>query len=106
MSENKGKTSMGIDPKAAGLLCYMLGWVTGLIFLILEKEDKFVRFHAIQSIITFGAITVVYIIFFWVHFFWILWLLSLVLWVVLMYKAYQGEKYKLPVLGDIAEKNA
>jgi uncharacterized membrane protein len=106
MSENKGNTSTGLDPKLAGLLCYLLLWVTGLIFLLIEKEDKFVRFHAIQSIITFGFINVIFIIIFWLPFTWIIWLLALVLWIVLMYKAYQGEKYKLPIAGDIAEKNA
>lgn len=106
MSENKGKTSTGIEPKVAGLLCYLLGWVTGVIFLILEKEDKFVRFHAVQSTITFGIVFIIYIIFFWLPLFWILWLLAAILWVVLMYKAYQGEKYKLPVIGDLAEKYA
>ncbi len=106
MGENKEQTGTGLDPKVAGLLCYLLGWVTGVIFLILEKKDKFIRFHAVQSTITFGIIFVIYIIFFWVPLFWILWLLVLILWVVLMYKAYQGEKYKLPVIGDIAEKQA
>lgn len=106
MSENRGKTGTGLDPNVAGLLCYLLHWVTGIIFLILEKDDKFVRFHAVQSIITFGLIFIIYIIFFWVPLFWILWLLSFILWVVLMYKAYHGEKYKLPIIGDLAEKYA
>jgi uncharacterized membrane protein len=109
MSESKGKTSMGLEPNFAGLLCYVLGWVTGIIFFVLEKEDKFVRFHAMQSIIVFGAITVAGIILNFIPFIgWILgWLLSLlgvILWIILMVKAYQGEQFKLPWAGDIAEK--
>ena len=108
-------TSVGLEPNIAGLLCYVLGWVTGLIFFLLEKENKFVRFHAMQSIITFGAFTVLSIIlsiFSWLPFigllFWVLniisGILAFVLWIVLMVKAYKGEKYKLPVAGEMAEK--
>ena len=56
------KTSTGLQPNLAGLLCYILGWITGIVFLILEKENKFVKFHAMQSIIVFGGITVLYIV--------------------------------------------
>src|SRR5215472_15274355 len=47
-------TSLGIRARTAGLLCYLFGWVTGLIFFLLEKENHFVRFHAMQSILFFG----------------------------------------------------
>ncbi|MQY55153.1 MAG: hypothetical protein GH156_01060, partial [Dehalococcoidia bacterium] len=50
MSEEK-KSGTGIEPNIAGLLCYVLGWVTGLVFFLIEKDDEFVRFHAMQSII-------------------------------------------------------
>ena len=56
------KTSSGMDENVAGLLCYLVGWVTGLIFFLIEKENQFVRFHAMQSIVTFGGITVITII--------------------------------------------
>ena len=94
---------MGLEQNVAGLLCYVLGWVTGIIFFVLEKDNKFVRFHAMQSIIVFGAITVVDIILGWVLS-WLLSILALIPWIVLMVKAYRGEKYKLPVAGNIAEK--
>ena len=108
-------TSIGLEPNVAGLLCYVLGWITGLIFLLLAKEDKFVRFHALQSIVTFGAFTVLITIFsvfsnirYVGGLFEVLTILSSILafvvWIVLMVKAYQGEKYKLAVAGDIAEK--
>ena len=62
MSESKGKTSTGMEQNLAGLLCYVLGWITGIIFLLLEKDNRFVRFHAIQSIVVFGAFMVIEII--------------------------------------------
>jgi uncharacterized membrane protein len=109
MSESKEKTSLGMEPNLAGLLCYVLGWVTGIIFFVLEKENKFVRFHAMQSIIVFVPITVAGIILNFIPFIgWILgWLLSIfgfILWIILMVKAYRGERYKMPWAGDIAEK--
>jgi uncharacterized membrane protein len=110
MTGPKGKTSLGLEPNLAGLLCYVLGWVTGIVFFVLEK-DKFVRFHALQSIIVFGALLVAYIILRFIPFIgwilsWLLSILTLILWIVLMVKAYKGEKYKLPVAGDIAEKQS
>jgi len=111
MSEAKGKTSLGMEQNVEGLLCYVVGWVTGIIFLILEKDNKFVRFHAIQSIIVFGAINIVAVIFGWIPVIgWIisslLGVLAFILWIVLMVKAYQGQMFKLPIAGDIAEKNS
>ena len=121
-TKDLGKTSTGMQANIAGLLSYILGWITGLIFFLIEKENKFVRFHAMQSMIIFGALFILQIVV-WM-FMMILammrlgvliplfslvngfvMLLGLVLWVVLMIKAYQGEKFKLPVIGDIAEKN-
>jgi uncharacterized membrane protein len=103
------KTSIGLEQNVAGLLCYVLGWVSGIVFLILEPKDNFVRYHAIQSIIVFGAITIVMAILspipiIGIVFFWIFWVLWIVLWIVLMLKAYRGTKYKLPVSGNMAEK--
>lgn len=57
--ENKSKTALGIDENIEGLLCYVLGFITGILFLVLEKDNKFVRFHAMQSIVTFLAFFVV-----------------------------------------------
>jgi uncharacterized membrane protein len=105
------KSSTGLDENIAGLLCYVLGWVTGLVFFLIEKDSKFVRFHAMQSIIVFGVLSVASIIFGWIPLIGgviggVIGLLSLVLWIILMIKAYQGEKFKLPWAGDIAEKQA
>ena len=111
MSESKGKTSTGMEQNLAGLLCYVLGWVTGIIFLLLEKDNRFIRFHAIQSIVVFGAFTVVEIILSFIPVVgWILssllGLLAFILWIVLMVQAYGGKMYKLPIAGDIAERNS
>lgn len=105
MGESAGKTSTGLDQNVAGFLCYLLWWVTGIIFLILEKENRFVRFHAMQSIVTFGALFIVSLVLSFVPFVgWILWVLSVILWIFMMFKAYKGERYKLPWIGNFAEK--
>jgi uncharacterized membrane protein len=101
------KTSTGLDENVAGVLCYLGIWVTGIIFLILESKDKFVRFHAMQSLIAFGVIFIVALVFGWVpvvggFISWALWILGVIIWVVCMVKAYQGEAYQLPVVGKIA----
>ena len=105
------KTSTGLTENVAGLLCYVLGWISGIVFLLIEPENKFVRFHAIQSIVVFGAITVAGIILGWIPVIggfvsWVLSALGFILWIVLMVKAYQGTKYKLPWTGNFAEKRA
>ncbi|MFC1709437.1 DUF4870 domain-containing protein [Candidatus Omnitrophota bacterium] len=104
-----GKTSIGLQANAAGTLCYLLGWVTGLIFLLIEKENKYVKFHALQSIAVFGILSVAMIVLPFIPILgWIVMLivpiLSFVLWIVLMVKAYQGECFKIPFAGEFAEK--
>jgi len=115
MSEEK-KSSTGLDSNIGGLLSYVLGWITGLIFFLIEEKDEFVRFHAMQSIIFFGAVTAVQIVLGFLQ--WIpgpvgvlftvlmslLGLFAFVMWIVLMVKAYQGARYKLPLAGDLAER--
>lgn len=103
------KTSTGLEENVAGLLCYVLGWVSGLVFILIEKENKFVRFHAMQSIVVFGVLTIASLILNWIPFIgWVLGtiisILAVVLWIVLMIKAYQGTKYKVPWAGNFAEK--
>jgi len=115
-------SSTGMDPKVAALLSYVLGWVTGLIFYLIEKEDKYVRFHAMQSILLSVAMIVLMtalnivlamlttiVDIFGLLFVFVSPLLGLaffVLWIMLMVKAYQGEKWKLPIIGDMAERYA
>ena len=107
--ENKdlGKTSIGMQPNLAALLSYLLGFISGIVFYVLEKENKFVRFHAMQSIIVFGFLFVLgmFLAFLpiigWVLGY-VLWVIEFILWIILMVKAYNGEIFKLPVVGDIA----
>ena len=102
------KTSGGLEENVAGLLCYIGFWISGLILLLLETKNRFVRFHAAQSIIVFGFLSVIGVIFGWIPFFNLFMgplvgVIMFVLWIVLMVKAYQGTLYKLPVAGDLAE---
>jgi uncharacterized membrane protein len=104
-----GKTSTGIQPNVAGLLCYLVGFITGIIFFLIEKENKFVRFHAMQSIITFGGLFVLGIVAGIVPVIGLMvgsliWIVDVILWILLMIKAYQGEQFKLPFVGELAEK--
>lgn len=89
------------DQNLKAALAYLLGFVTGIFFLMTEKENEFIRFHARQSIIVFGILFVLYFVPL-VNFFVIP--ISLLAWLFLMYKAYSGEKYKLPYIGGFAEK--
>jgi uncharacterized membrane protein len=127
--EKAGKKAEGgstnLKPNVAGLLCYVGFWVTGIIFLFIERKDRLVRFHAMQSLVTFGILNIIWGIanvvrgFAWawsdfgfsyvqwiagfivfVIFFTIWW----VLWGVLMYKTYHGQPYRVPLFGDLAER--
>lgn len=103
------ETSSGLDQNLAGLLCYLAWFVTGIIFLVIEKENRFVRFHAMQSIMTSVILFVANIVLTAIPLFgWAFGLLLtplyLILWIFMMWKAYQGEWFKLPVVGDMAEK--
>ena len=103
------KTSTGLDENTAGLLCYVLGWVSGIAFILLERENNFVKFHAVQSTIVFGAIAVAMGVFSWIPvlniiIYVLLGILAFGLWIFLMVKASQGERYKIKWAGDYAEK--
>jgi uncharacterized membrane protein len=114
--------SSGMSNNLVGALCYFAGWITGVIFLVIEpyKNDKFVRFHAFQSIFFNVAMIGVYIVFFIlsiilgaVHLGILLLPLSLIMmvgifgaWLFLMWKAYNNEQFKLPIIGDLAAKQA
>jgi uncharacterized membrane protein len=117
--------STGMTNNVAGMLCYLVGWITGLIFLLIEpyKNDKVVRFHAFQSIFfNVGMIAV------WIAFsvvagilgvitkgfslvitgplFLVVWLGLIACWIFLMIKAYNNQQFKLPFIGDLAAKQA
>lgn len=104
-------SSEGLAENVAGLLCYVFGWVTGLIFLLIDKRP-WVKFHAAQSIAVFGGLTVIRIgLLFVSHFlgwavFGLIGLVSVVLWIFLMVKAYQHETVRIPIAADIADSLA
>ncbi len=119
------KSNRGLSENAAALLSYVLGWLTGLLVLLIDK-CPYVRFHAAQSLVLFGALHVIQIVI--ATTFGLGWgfdrvgttlhlgaglilldtlnLLSLVLWIVCIVKAYQGIRFKVPVAGEIAVKLA
>jgi uncharacterized membrane protein len=97
------QSSTGLDITLAAMLAYALGWVSGAFFLAVEKNSRFVRFHAWQSVLTFLPVFVA----FWIVPLWFLfWPFSVAIWLLLMFKAFQGERFKLPVVGDIADRRA
>lgn len=121
-------TQSGLSENVAGLLCYVLGWLTGLIFFLIDKRP-FVRFHAAQSLVVFGGLHILRIVLgmafgvgWWMGgwglgtgigigmmggiLIGLIGLVSLVLWILLMIKAYQGDRYKVPFAGDFAENLA
>ena len=106
------KTASGLDPNVAAALSYAFGWITGIIFLLTEPANTFVRFHAMQSTIVFVTLSLVCVLLQMVPLLGMLIAvvlvipLSAVLWLLLMFKAYQGERFKLPFAGDMAEEKA
>jgi len=123
-----GKSSTGLDENIAALLSYVFGWLSGLIFFLMEKDSRLVRFHAMQSILLSVAAIVILVVF-WivagilgVVLSYISGLLSFLLWIVTvlvggvlglaivvgaiicLVKAFQGQYFKLPVIGNLAEK--
>lgn len=106
--EEKEKSSTGLDENVAGFLCYLFGFITGIVFLVVEKKSSFVKFHAMQSTITFLSLFVISIILGWIPIIGLLvypiWILSLILWLLLMIKAIRGERYSLPIVGKMAEE--
>jgi len=104
------KSCLGIDANLASVLTYICGFISGIAFLILEKENKLVRFHAMQSTMVFTLIAVFSVVLSLIPILgalitiFLLWPATVVIWLVLMVKAYQSEKFKLPVIGEIAEQ--
>jgi uncharacterized membrane protein len=101
-----------MDENIEAALSYLLGFITGILFFVLEKDSKFVRFHAMQSIAVFIALFVINIVLgiilsvsiVGLMLFPLIYLIEVILWIFLMYKAYKGEKFQLPVVSDFAEK--
>ena len=123
-----GKSSTGLDENLAALLSYVFGWLSGLIFFLMEKDSRLVRFHSMQSILLSVAAVVIIIVFWIVAVVsslvvsYISGILGFIVWIVMVLvgsllglgivvaaiisavKAYQGQFFKLPVIGNYAEK--
>jgi uncharacterized membrane protein len=123
-----GKSSTGLDENIASLITYLAGWVSGLIFFLIEKDSRLVRFHAMQSIllnvliiivaVIFGVVITVLVIVLGMisdtlaaltsllsGLLWLVLVLGiLIVWVMCLIKAYGGQMYKLPIIGNYAEK--
>jgi len=94
------KSGTGLKKETAGALAYVLGPLTGVIFLVIEK-DPFVRFHAMQSIVVFVALFVIN----WIPLMAIIaGPVGFILWLLLIYKAWQGEEWEVPFLGKFARQ--
>lgn len=104
----KKRTALDLEENVEAALCYVLGFVSGAFFYLIEEKNKTIRFHASQSIIVFFGLFIVSILFGIILpiLSTLVGLLGVILWLVLMFKAYQGEKYMLPVVGELAEKFA
>jgi|SRR5580765_2139880 uncharacterized membrane protein len=115
-----GPTSTGVDPRLSALLCYSAWWISGLIFLIIEQQHRTVRFHAAQSIVLFGGLSLligmlsagsvgmlvvsaaafqaarllVYLV----------WIAAVAIWMLLMLKTFQGETWRVPFASDLATR--
>jgi len=123
----KSDSTAQMKQNKVGLLCYAGFWVTGIILLVIEKKNRVVRFHAMQALVTFGILQIIWGIastfgnplvwglgLGWGLFsplliagfvvFGIFFTIWWVLWAVLMYRTYHGRMYRVPVFGDLAEK--
>jgi uncharacterized membrane protein len=126
-SKPETESSTGMSANVAGLLCYVGAWVSGIVFVVWEKKSVFVKFHAWQSIMTFGALTLAHLILSrmlidiawgnWLYpnlglyragvaFGWIIGMIMLALAIILIIQAYQGKMWKVPLAGNWAEKQA
>jgi uncharacterized membrane protein len=110
------KSSTGMEPKIACLLAYLFSWLGGLIIFLIEKENKFVKFHALQALILGILEWIIIIVFFWILgwipfagiAFWIIgWLLLVACYVfaiIAIVKSFQGERYYIPFLRKLVDK--
>ena len=114
------KTSTGVDARLASVLCYLGWWVTGIVFLFAERRDARVRFHAAQSLVVFGVLSVALLLCggaSFIAFFVaaptfqmlqsignVIWFAAVVLWLFLLLKTWQGETWRVPIAGQLAMK--
>jgi uncharacterized membrane protein len=115
-----GPTSTGVEPRLAALLCYSAWWISGLIFLIIEQQHRTVRFHAAQSLVLFGGLSLVIgmlsagsvgmLVVSAAAFqaarllVYLVWIAAVAIWMLLMLKTFQGETWRVPFASDLAAR--
>lgn len=115
-----GPTSTGVEPRLAALLCYSAWWISGLVFLIIEQQHRTVRFHAAQSVVLFGGLSLVIgllsaasvgmLVVSAAAFqaarllVYLVWIAAVAVWMVLMLKTFQGETWRVPFASDLATR--
>ena len=113
-------TSTGLTPRTAATLTYLSWWITGVLFWLVERDDRFVRFHAAQAVVAFGAISVMIAVFLglaaaslsflpaafnlFLAAAGVTWLGGMVLWLTTMWKAASGEAFRLPLAAQWADR--
>lgn len=113
-------SSTGLDERLASVLCYSVWWVTGGLFLLLERRQRTVRFHAAQSLVLFGAVSALLVVLGAVSALTLmlssqayqlvrvagdlLWVGAAVLWLVLVLRAWQGDVWRVPLVAALADR--
>lgn len=114
------QSSTGLSPDVAAALSYLAWWVSGLFFLLIERDSRFVRFHAAQALVGFGAIWLLGFLLWVVAFLsvfasatlftvllylaYAVWAAGIVAWVLCVLKAWQGDEFELPLVGPYARR--
>lgn len=117
-----GPTSTGVEPRVSALLCYAAWWVSGLVFLIIEQQNRVVRFHAAQSIVLFGGCSVLIGLLTGLRIgmlivsaaafsaatllVYLVWIAAVGMWFVLMLRTFRGETWRVPFASDLADRIA
>src|SRR4029453_2146204 len=115
-----GSTSTGVEPRLSALLCYSAWWISGLIFLIVEQQHRAVRFHAAQSVVLFGGLSLVIVVLSAASvgmlvvsaaafqaarlLVYLVWMGAGAFWMLLMLKTFQGETWRVPFASDLARR--
>jgi len=112
-------TSSGIDKRTGAFLSYLLGWITGLIMLFVGKNDPDVKYHAAQSLVFFGGLTVInfilgilgglsHALFFFGWITDVIALFGFIMWIVCLYKAWSGggARFQIPIVGSFVSPYA
>jgi uncharacterized membrane protein len=104
-----GRSSLNISENVAALIAYLFGWISGLIIFLVEKDSRFVRFHALQPLLFFGAMSLILGVLGRIPVIGLVFaiaggILSFGFWIIGMVNAYRGQLYRFPIIGDFAAR--